>query len=269
MMTREYLKMVALGSSFAAGPGLQPVADAGAYRSERNYAHLVAQTLGATLTDATVSGATTRTILDVPQRLLLHRFEPQIAAVAGDTDLVTITAGGNDLGYLRPVLDTALLERIGRIPVAGGFVRRRRGRRVLTAPSEEEAAATVDGLRRIVEEVRRRAPGARAMLVDYVPVFDPETVPGPTVPFTVAELDHFRGVAAILSSAFAEAAAVSGADLIPAAAYGSGHATGTADPWVFGLRRPIGSSFHPTEQGMRAVAERIVAHLQRDQSGAA
>lgn len=259
-MSPKYQHMVALGSSFAAGPGLKPVADAGAFRSERNYAHLVAQALGATLTDATVSGATTQTILEVPQRLLVHKFEPQIGAVRPGTDLVTITAGGNDIAYLSAVLRTAVLDRLGRIPIAGGLARRQRKRRVLTAPTGEEVLAAVEGLRRIVDEVERRAPGARTVLVDYVPVFDPGTAPGPQVPFTVPEIDHFRKTAATLSAAFAQAAALTGADLVPASAYPSGHATGTADPWVFG-RRPFWSAFHPTEQGMRAVADRILSHL--------
>ena len=51
--------LAALGSSFAAGPGIEPVADRLAMRSARNYAHIVAARLGLRLTDLTVSGATT------------------------------------------------------------------------------------------------------------------------------------------------------------------------------------------------------------------
>ena len=61
------LHYAALGSSFAAGPGIPPIANADAGRSARNYPHLLAQRLGARLTDLTVSGATTATILDEPQ----------------------------------------------------------------------------------------------------------------------------------------------------------------------------------------------------------
>ena len=49
-----YAQMVALGSSFAAGPGVEPVLDRSAMRSGRNYAHLVADALGAVLVDATL-----------------------------------------------------------------------------------------------------------------------------------------------------------------------------------------------------------------------
>ncbi len=94
------LRMVALGSSFAAGPGIEPVVDRAAGRSGRNYAHLVATRLGASLVDATVSGATTETVLRARQRVGLRTFPPQIELVTADADLVTVTAGGNDLGYL-------------------------------------------------------------------------------------------------------------------------------------------------------------------------
>ena len=88
-------------------------------RSGRNYAHLVAVRLGASLVDATVSGATTATILDQPQRVTRRVFAPQIASVHAATDLVTVTAGGNDLGYLGGVLLTALLGQLGRQPLIG------------------------------------------------------------------------------------------------------------------------------------------------------
>jgi hypothetical protein len=66
MSIRQYRHVASLGSSFAAGPGIGPVADRAARRSARNYPHLLAARLGAGLTDLTVSGATTATIIDAP-----------------------------------------------------------------------------------------------------------------------------------------------------------------------------------------------------------
>ena len=59
MSIRQYRHVASLGSSFAAGPGIEPAADRAARRSARNYPHLLAARLGAELTDLTVSGATT------------------------------------------------------------------------------------------------------------------------------------------------------------------------------------------------------------------
>ena len=119
-----YTHMVALGSSFAAGPGLEPVDDRAARRSSRNYPHLVAEALGSQLVDATVSGATTSTILDTPQRSGLRKFPPQIDAVHPDADLVTVTAAGNDIGYIGSILGRALLNRVGRPRPLRPIVRR-------------------------------------------------------------------------------------------------------------------------------------------------
>ena len=92
-------RYVAMGSSFAAGPGLPtrvPGSPRRAGRSSGNYAHLVARALGLDLQDVTYSGATTSDIL----RPSAGGQPAQLDAVTADTRLVTITAGGNDVGYL-------------------------------------------------------------------------------------------------------------------------------------------------------------------------
>jgi hypothetical protein len=60
------LAYVAMGSSFAAGPGIPPAEAGGApkcARSAGDYANLVAADLGAALTDVSCPGATTADIL--------------------------------------------------------------------------------------------------------------------------------------------------------------------------------------------------------------
>lgn len=257
-----YAQMVSLGSSFAAGPGVEPVVDKAAMRSGRNYAHLVATRLGATLVDATVSGATTATILHQRQRVTTRVFAPQIESVHAGTDLVTVTAGGNDLGYLGGVLGTALLGHLAGWWLSRPVANLIRGRRVLKPVTQEQQEAATDGLVRIVEGVRARAPEARVVLVDYLPIFTDLTTGRTGVPMTGSEMEHFRGVAASLSAAYAEASRRSGADLVPASVYGHDHGAGSPEPWVNVLRvKALGSSFHPTAAGMQAVADAILGHL--------
>jgi lysophospholipase L1-like esterase len=259
--------MVGLGSSFAAGPGLEPVLDRAAGRSGRNYAQLVSARLGATLVDATVAGATTATILHQPQRVMRRVFRPQIESVHPDTDLVTVTAGGNDLGYLSSVLLTALIGGLGRWRLSRPVANLVRGRRVLRPVTPEQQTAATDGLASILQEVRARAPQARVVLVDYLPLFTDSTDSGPGVPLTAAELAHFRGVARSLSQAYEDASRRTGADLVPASAYDQSHGAGSPDPWVSALRvRTIGSSFHPTLAGMHAVADAVLEQLETAQA---
>lgn len=80
MSLPTFRHVASLGSSFAAGPGIRPVEHRGALRSARNYPHLLADRLGARLTHLTVSGATTATILQVPQRVLGLMSRPRSAA---------------------------------------------------------------------------------------------------------------------------------------------------------------------------------------------
>ncbi len=48
MTARTYRHLAAMGSSFASGPGIHPMAEKSAMRSSRNYAHVLAERLGAT-----------------------------------------------------------------------------------------------------------------------------------------------------------------------------------------------------------------------------
>jgi hypothetical protein len=107
-------RFVALGSSYAAGPGIAPVANARALRSGRNYAHQVAERLSLELIDVTCSGATTANILTRPQRTFAGVMRPQIEAVAADAGLVTITAGGNDIAYVGSLIKGSIANELAR-----------------------------------------------------------------------------------------------------------------------------------------------------------
>lgn len=257
-----YSKMVALGSSFAAGPGITPVVDRRAMRSGRNYAHLVAAALGAELVDATVSGATTENVLELPQRSRGHLFPPQIESVGPDSDLVTVTAGGNDLGYLGTVMTTGIVERLKSSQLTYAIGRRLGARSPLRPVTEEEVDVATDGLVRIVEVIRERAPDARVILADYLPILTQESKRGPTLRFTDDEIEHIRRLGQQLSAAFMEASRRTGADVIPSSAYNQSHGLGSSDPWITPLRlTKMSSSFHPTASGMQEVARSILRLL--------
>src|SRR3954463_13481026 len=116
---------VALGSSFASGPGIEPILDPGCGRSSANYAHLVAERLGYELVDVTSGGATVDDVLSRPQALLLGgRVPPQIEALRPDADLVTLTVGGNDVDYLLTLLRCSYrVDPAGAPAEAGGVFR--------------------------------------------------------------------------------------------------------------------------------------------------
>lgn len=241
----------------AAGPGIQPRVPGSprpAGRSARNYAHLVATARGYDLVDVTYSGATTAHILTDTQR----GAPPQIEALDGSEALVTITIGGNDVGYV-PLLFAAGLPRPARaIPLLG------RRLRDLLNPTERYLALDAVGasLVEVGRTVRRRSPQATVLFVDYLTLLPPAGHAAP--PLRDRDVALGRHVAVELERLTAEAAAATGCDVVRAGAASREHHAWSADPWTtrFGWpvpRRP--APLHPNEAGMRAVADLIVDTL--------
>ena len=244
-------RYVALGSSMAAGPGIRPQvrgAPFGSGRSARNYAHLVGAQLNLDLVDVTFSGATTAHVLAERQR----GARPQIEALDGSEKLVTITIGGNDVGYV-PLLMAATLPRAARLlPAIGALFDR--------AVREQALDGVGDSLRAIGTAMRRRAPRARVVFVDYLTLLPPDGVPAP--PLSAADADLGRHVGACLEDATAAAAAATGCELVRAGRASRQHHGWSADPWAVGAGWPLPwrpAPFHPNAAGMRAVADFIAA----------
>ncbi|BBX47809.1 SGNH/GDSL hydrolase family protein [Mycobacterium cookii] len=248
-------RYVALGSSMAAGPGIRPSAPGapfGSGRSARNYAHLVAERLNLDLVDVTFSGATTAHVLHERQR----SARPQIEALDGSEELVTITIGGNDVGYV-PLLMAASLPAIARRLLAG------RVRELFDRAARERALDDVaDALRGVGTAVRGRAPQARVVFVDYLTLLPAEGAPA--APLSVEHADLGRFVCARLEDVTAAAAQATGCELVRAGHASRGHDGWSADPWAVAAGLPLPwrpAPFHPNAAGMRAVADLILEQV--------
>jgi lysophospholipase L1-like esterase len=249
-------RYVALGSSMAAGPGIRPRASGapfGSGRSARNYPHLVAAQLGLTLVDVTFSGATTGHVLSERQR----GSRPQIEALDGSEELVTITIGGNDVGYV-PLLMAATLPRVARLWPAIGVLFDRGAR-------EQALDGVANSLCAVGTAVRRRAPRARVVFIDYLTLLPPQGIPAP--PLSTADADLGRYVGRRLEEATAAAAQATGCELVRAGHASRDHHGWSADPWAVGAGWPLPwlpAPFHPNAAGMRAVARLIIEPSDRD-----
>lgn len=231
----------------AAGPGIRPRA-AGAPpasgRSARNYPHLVAQALNLDLVDVTFSGATTAHLCSERQ----HGAPPQIEALDGSESLVTITIGGNDVGYV-PLLMAATLPGVFRLlPAIAGL---------LDPGQREQALDEVEAaLRAVGAAVRDRAPRARVFFVDYLTLLPPAGVRAGRLPHDVVTLA--RHVADRLERHTAAAAAATGCEVVRAGQASRKHHPWSARPWTVGAGVPLPWRpwpFHPNAAGMAAVAE--------------
>jgi lysophospholipase L1-like esterase len=249
--------IAAVGSSFAAGPNIEPIADAAAMRSASNYAHQLAARLGAGLVDLTVSGATTANVLDTPQQIAEGpTYPPQLDGVPSDADVVTITAGGNDLQFAGAMLAVAWARSEPESPLVPMLNAMIPDGIPLPTPEAVEQATT--GLVRVVDKARVRAPDARVMLVDYLTVLDEDSLQA--TPFTAEELGQFLTIQSAIRAVFSGAADRTGAELIRASALSVDHALGSPGPWVQPFHqsaKQTAGSFHPNEAGMTAIAAQL------------
>ncbi len=249
--------IAALGSSFAAGPGIEPIADLVAMRSEKNYAHQLAKRIGARLIDLTVSGATTANIIDTPQQVGEGTvYPPQIEGLPADADVVTITAGGNDLNFSGGMLYAAWLHLEPTSPIVGMLEPLFPDGILL--PTEHAIEEATRGLDLVIEKARLKAPTARVILVDYLTVLDRASAA--TVPFSDNQLGQFLSIQSAVRQVFTDAALRSGAELISASSLSAGHAVGSPDPWVQPFHQVLAQtagSFHPNETGMTAIAAEL------------
>lgn len=275
------IRIASLGSSFAAGPGVPPqIEPRAAMRSGQNYPHLLAQQLNAEITDLTVSGATLLNITVDPQSVLFSKksFPVQISNLPEDADIITITAGGNDINYIGAMLYDAWVATLPGA-ILNTIIQ---GVRALTsAVSSQPPAQTSDPfspsemaerLGGVLDEIHKRAPRARIFVVEYLAVLGPDTRPGQDIPFSQEKLEHHRGVASALQQAYAVAAESRGnwCERVPIHELSLGHALGSKEPWVGGFdlasvvrRGPI---FHPNLDGMKAVASLLLGRVQNDRS---
>jgi lysophospholipase L1-like esterase len=252
-------RYVALGSSMAAGPGIRPSADGAPFRagrSARNYPHLVAEKLRLDLVDVTYSGATTANVLTDPQ----HGAPPQVDALDGSEDLVTVTIGGNDVGYVQ-LLFAAGLPRLARsLPLLGCVLRSQ-----LDPTARDRALVEVaKSLKEVGRTLRQRSPRAKVLFVDYLTLLPPAGAPAP--PLSGVDVALGRRVADTLERLTGEAAADTGCGWVRVAQASREHHAWSQRPWTtkFGLPLPgRPSPLHANAEGMRAVADLVVGMVGR------
>jgi lysophospholipase L1-like esterase len=247
-------KYVALGSSFAAGPGIpDSVAGQSCGRSTNNYAHLVAADLGLDLTDVSCSGALSDNVASVPQ-------DPnplQIAAITPDTQIVTVTIGGNDVNY------SASLITCGQDGANGTSCL---GVAVDTAAIDQRIGAEQQKLVDMLKSVKQAAPGARIFLVTYPMILPAPPVPcPPRAPFESADATFLGTLGKDLQDAFLGAAQVANVHFVDVYGASQGHDVCASDGqrWVEGQTPPAVIPYHPNAAGMRAIADLVEGEIRR------
>lgn len=217
-------RYVALGDSYAAGYGAGGYLDA-CGRSMRGYPALLAAENGYALDLQACSGAT---IADVANL--------QLGTLSRRTNYVTITVGGNDVGFgsvTSVCLGTDTTACLGAV-----------------AASEAAIATVLPGrLDALFAAVKQKAPRAKVVVTDYPRLFN-GTNCSIFTDFTATETVALNQAADQLADALGAAATKAGFGLADVRAPFVGHAVCDAAPWINNLvLTNVSESYHPNSAG--------------------
>ena len=211
------LRYVALGDSYSAASGVLPpdlTAPLQCLRSIRNYPHVIAGKTGAQLTDVTCGAAETSHFFTSQY----PGVAPQLDAVKKDTQLVTMTIGGNDSGvFINTILScgAAGLSTLGQ----GSPCKDRYGSSFEDTIRNTTYPSLVNALR----AVRAKAPRAKVGILGY-PWIMPATGGCFTkMPVAEGDVPYVRGIQATLNDAVRRAAAATGATYVNLNTVSNGH----------------------------------------------
>ncbi|MEV8530884.1 SGNH/GDSL hydrolase family protein [Streptomyces sp. NPDC051211] len=255
---------VALGDSYASGAGV-PAQSAGlCMRSDRNYPSILARQAGLTgVRDVTCGAAKTKHMTQAHTYPVIGKVnDPQLDAVTADTRLVTLTIGGNDLGASDLGVAEIILKCVSLSFVSplGAPCKRSYGNTL-----DERIARAGSGVAGTVQEIRRRAPQAKVMVVGY-PAVLPENEWDCLFkqPLTVFDAAFLRNTVKSLNRTLARQAEANGATYVDTYTPTIGHdiCQEPEDRWIEGIipREPA-VPIHPNARGERAMAEATLAAL--------
>lgn len=268
---------VALGDSWAAGPLMSfPVGEPlFCARSSNNYpAQLAGLVAADRFVDVTCGSAETEDVTR-PQEvdpldlgLDLGTAPPQADALTAETDLVTVTMGGNDIGLPKFALRCANLIAVPLGPAPFG----RPCVDELTAGGIDQVSDAIDEARpKVIEmlrEVRRRAPSAKVYVVGY-PSGLPQGGTGCWGRWPILDVDagYIDAKMQEMNAMLASAAQQARVRFVDAYTSSLGHdaCKPASQAWVNGISfDPDGIPLHPNSRSAANTARVVAATVQRD-----
>ena len=225
---------VALGDSYASGAGPGSYVDGSCRRSSNAYPALRGKDFPS-FRFVACSGATTKSL------------RSQFRALTPATTFVTITVGGNDLGFVDVMTtctlkgDRACENRVGK---ARDFTR-------------DQLPARLDAT---YATIRTAAPNAELVVLGYPRLFTPDD---DCRTLSRAKRQALNDAADELSVVIAEAASRAGARYVDVREAFADHGVCSSEPWINALVNPTGDSYHPNKAGQAAYFEALTAGIRK------
>jgi lysophospholipase L1-like esterase len=228
---RQPVEYDALGDSYASGFGVPPYEECG--RSQAAYAVQLDGRMKIDLDDfVACAGATTATLVS----------GGQLSALDEDTDLVTISIGGNDIDWSDAV--AACLA--GSDAACAGAI---------AVTSDKITNLLPSLLDSVYSQVSANAPEAHVVITGYPRLFSPES--GPFLGASAAEQEALNDGADLLNGVIAAAAAAHGFQFVDVTKRFLGHGVNAPDAWILGPFDP--GAFHPNADGYEAYTAAVTA----------
>lgn len=234
----DKIKYIALGDSYAAGQGAGAYQDA-CYRSDNSYSELAAEDKAVKLVvNAACSGKTTWDVVNT-----------QLRQLNKSTELVTITAGGNNIGF-GDIINYCgvVLAQLPPDPKCGGALEQ--------AEIQLQSGQLKSDLVTMIQSVRAAAPNAKIVVTGYPYLLDPipAGMTDPAAQFIYTATNLADRLDDTIDAAAKEADAAAAGD--PKVQYVDvrtvflGHGALSPQPWINLGTAPDG--FHPNAAGYQA-----------------
>lgn len=256
--TDAALRYVALGDSYSAASGvlpLDPTASPACLRSTRNYPHVLASKIRTQLTDVTCGAADTNDFFTSQS----PGVAPQLDAVTKDTQLITMTIGGNDSGVF--------INSIAQCGVAGASTlgqgspcKDKYGSSFETTVKQ----TTYPSLVKALKAVRAKAPKAKVAILSYPWILPTSGGCYPQMPVATGDVPYLRHLQATLNDAVRRAANATGATYVDLNTVSNGHdackpiGVRWVEPVVGGTNPVI---VHPNALGESKMAAQVIKVL--------
>lgn len=246
--TRRPSTLTAVGDSYSSGEGAGSYTGGGCHRSDHAWPKIAANLSADLRMGAFVacSGAETHHLWST------HKGEePQVDQITPATDIVTVTIGGNDVGF-SPVLKSCFLRncvKSGKVAEARQAINRK-------LPGKLDAA---------YRAIRQKLPkGARLVVVGYPRLFPTASNLEKCDWLRSGERRELNQLAYRLDQVIAAAASRAGAKFVSVIEVLDGHeaCSGKKNSWIFPIGIKGGSQRgHPTTPGQRAIARKVSSAL--------
>ncbi|WNI23935.1 SGNH/GDSL hydrolase family protein [Streptomyces sp. ITFR-16] len=217
---------VALGDSYSSGVGAGSyLSDSGDCRRSTNaYPYLwAAANSPSSFTFVACSGATTSSVAST-----------QLSALSASTALVSVTAGGNDVGFADVMQDCVLSGESACLAAVDTAV----GKMNSSLPS---------GLSSLYSSIHSKAPQAHVVVLGYPRFYK---ISGSCIAgLSEAERSAINNASDVMNGVIAKQAADAGFTFSSVVDEFTGHELCSGDPWLHSVSIPVYNSYHPKAEG--------------------